>query len=194
MWTKIKLTRSTLLNVLWIAVLAIFLFVPSAKAVLIEGLMEIGLFSPPEPSKNAKAIGTDLSDIRFKNAKGNVVSLADCRGKVVFLNFWATWCPPCRAEMSSINKLYTQFKDEEMIFLLVDADGNFEKAQAYMDRKKYQLPVYAFASDLPKDIFKGTLPTTLVLDKQGRISLHGEGAADYSSKKFTDFIRLLLKN
>jgi hypothetical protein len=63
-----------------------------------------------------------------------------------------------------------------------------------MDRKQYKLPVYAVASELPKTIFKGILPTTLVFDRQGRISFQGEGAANYSSKKFTDFIDILLKH
>ncbi|RZL48658.1 MAG: TlpA family protein disulfide reductase [Pedobacter sp.] len=184
-WTKHISTA------LLIGFVLLMLFVPAAKATLIQGLMEIGLFKP-DLTYNKETVNADLSSIKFKDAKGNMVSLADLKGKVIFLNFWATWCPPCLAEMPSINKFYEQFKnDKDVVFLMIDADGDFQKAQAYLNRKNYKFPVYTFASDLPKSIFNGSLPTTVVFDKQGRISLNGEGAANYSSKKFINFIKQL---
>lgn len=191
--TKIKehLTTKNILNGLFLILLLIIVFVPSAKSLVIRGVMETGLFNP-KVDQQAQLVGADLSSIKFKDAKGKVVSLADLDGKVVFINFWATWCPPCLAEMKSIHQLHQQFKnDDEVVFLLVDADHDFKKAQAYMDRKKYELPVYGFASDLPQLIFKGSLPTTVVFDKKGRLSFREEGAANYSSSKFIDFIKKL---
>lgn len=176
---------------IFIVFFLVILFVPSAKATLIQGLMEIGLFKPNMELKAVDA-NVDLASIKFKDVKGNIVSLADLKGKVIFLNFWATWCPPCLAEMPSINKFYEQFKDQkDVVFLMIDADSDFPKAQAYLDRKKYQFSVYTFASDLPKNIFSGSLPTTVVFDKKGRISMNGEGAANYASPKFITFIKQL---
>ncbi len=191
MQIKKLLTRKNSVNALFILLFLVILFVPSAKALVMQGLMEIGLFKPSVDSK--KVVPTsDLSAIKFKDSKNNVVSLANLEGKVIFLNFWATWCPPCLAEMPSINTLYKQFgSDEDVVFLLVDADGDFKKAQAYMDRKKYKMPVYTFASDLPKQLYSGSLPTTIVLDKKGRISYNGVGAANYVSPKFITFIQAL---
>ena len=189
-------TKKYLLNALFVGLLLLILFVPSAKALVIRGLMEIGLFSADVNTETPTA-QADLSAIKFKDAKGKTLSLADLEGKVIFLNFWATWCPPCLAEMPSVNKLYEKYKnDSEVVFILVDADSDFTKSQAYMDRKKYALPVYAFASNLPETIFKGNLPTTIVFDKKGRLSYRGEGAANYASAKFMDFIEQLkaLKN
>ncbi len=185
------LTRKNIANALFILLILVILFVPSAKALVMQGLMEIGLFKPSVDSK--KVVPTvDLSTIKFKDSKNNVVSLANLEGKVIFLNFWATWCPPCLAEMPSVNKLYEQFgNDEDVVFLLIDADSDFKKAQAYMDRKKYKMPVYTFASDLPKQLYSGSLPTTIVLDKKGRISYNGVGAANYASPKFIAFIQAL---
>jgi thiol-disulfide isomerase/thioredoxin len=196
MTKKPVFSRSNVLNGLFIALLLLILVVPSAKALVIRGLMEIGLFRPETATKSV-AVGADLSGLKFKDAKGKTVSLADFEGKVIFLNFWATWCAPCLAEMPSVNKLYEKYKDDgEVVFLLVDADSDFAKSQAYMDRKKYALPVYAFASNLPETIFKGTLPTTIVFDKKGRLSYRGEGPANYSSNKFIAFVEQLkaLKN
>lgn len=196
MKNKAAAIKKYIINGLFIGLLALLLFVPSAKALVIRGLMEIGLYNPEVAAKPVTA-KADLSGIRFKDAKGRTLSLADLEGKVIFLNFWATWCPPCLAEMPSVNKLYEHYKnDSEVVFLLVDADSDFAKSQAYMDRKKYALPVYNFASNLPETLFKGALPTTVVFDKKGRLSYRGEGAANYASKKFVGFIEQLkaLKN
>lgn len=188
---KKMLTKKNITNGLLIALFLFVFLVPSAKAFLIQGLMEIGLFKPNSIEKKI-ALSQDLAEIKFKDIKGNVVSLADLKGKVVFINFWATWCPPCLAEMPSVNKLYQQFEnDASVVFIMVDADNNFSKAQSYMDRKKYKLPVYAAASNMPDVIFKGSLPTTIVFDKKGRLSYHDEGAANYSNPKFITFIKQL---
>lgn len=188
---KKMLTKKNIGNGLFIAFILLILFVPSAKALLMQGLMQLGLFKPSMATEK-QVLSADLAAIKFKDAKGNVLSLADLKGKVVFINFWATWCPPCLAEMPSVNKLHQQFgEDKEVVFLMVDADSNFEKAQAYMDRKKYKMPVYVAASDIPDVLFKGSLPTTVVLDKMGRLSYNEEGAANYASQKFIDFIQQL---
>lgn len=185
--------RGNVLNVIFIAFILVMLFVPEAKAMVLRGLMEIGLFKPDTTAAPKETVvANGLSGIRFKNGTGKLLDLGELKGKVVFLNFWATWCPPCRAEMPSIHKLYEQFKDDkEVIFIFVDADSDFAKAQQYMDKKGYKLPVYVAASSIPEQLFAGSLPTTVVFDKQGRISYHEEGAADYGNSKFIDFIRKL---
>lgn len=186
-----KMTKKTIGNVLFVILILVVLFVPPVKAFMIQGLMEIGLFKPNVDAENLPNT-PDLSEIKFKDAKGKVVNLNELKGKVVFINFWATWCPPCLAEMPSINKLHQQFKsDADVVFLMIDADGDFPKAQTYMDKRSYQMPVYTFASELPRELFKGSLPTTIVFDKRGRISFNEVGAANYSNPKFIAFIKQL---
>ncbi|MES2651327.1 MAG: TlpA disulfide reductase family protein [Bacteroidota bacterium] len=190
------LTKKNIGNAVFILLILTIILVPSAKALVMQGLMEIGLFKP-SIDKPKSGLAADLHSIKFKDSKNNVVSLGDLKGKIVFLNFWATWCPPCLAEMPSINQLHQQFAgDEEVVFLLIDADGNFTKSQAYLDRKKYKMPIYALASSIPKEIFNGSLPTTLVFDKKGRVAYNGVGAANYANPKFIAFIKELkaLKN
>ena len=185
------ITRKNSVNALFVIVFLVILVVPSAKALVMQGLMEIGLFKPSVDTPKITPTA-DLSAIKFRDAKNNIVSLGDLGGKIIFLNFWATWYPPCLAEMPSVNKLHQQFgSDTDVVFLLVDADGNFKKAQAYMDRKKYKMPVYTFASELPKQIFNGSLPKTIVFDKKGRISYNGVGAVNYTDPKFITFIQAL---
>lgn len=180
-------------NGIFIAVLALLIFVPSAKALLLQGLMKVGLFSP-----NVKTEQTAVSpslDLRFKDQNGKVVTLNELKGKVVFINFWATWCPPCLAEMPSINKLYEQYKsNNNVVFIMIDADSDLAKSGTFMKTHKYTMPVYQMASNVPEQLFAGSLPTTVVFDKQGRLSFKHEGIADYSSKKFVDFMERLINH
>ncbi|WP_461791434.1 TlpA family protein disulfide reductase [Pedobacter sp.] len=174
-------------NGVFILVIAVLLFVPSAKALLIQGLMEVGLFNPS--IEKEKPLNNPTLQLSFKDQAGKTITLNELKGKVVFINFWATWCPPCLAEMPSINKLYEKYKsNSDVVFLLIDADSNFEKSLAYMKARSYALPVYQMNSSVPEQLFAGSLPTTIVFDKQGRLSFKHEGAANYNSKKFVEFI------
>jgi len=185
-----KFIRKNIFNALFIIILLIIVLVPDAKAFLIKGLMEIGFYSPKV--ENPKEITTSLNGIQFKNIKGNVIDLGDLKGKVIFLNFWATWCPPCRAEMPSINKLYSQFKnDKNIVFIFADADGDFAKSGKFMADRKYAMPVYKVERNIPEQIFAGALPTTVIFDKQGRLSFRHEGVANYADKKILDFLNKL---
>ncbi|WP_432714522.1 TlpA family protein disulfide reductase [Pedobacter sp.] len=193
MMIKKIFSKTVIVNGLFFSLLLILLFVPSAKAIFLQGLMKIGLFKP-DTALSTQNEFLDLSGMQFKDGKGNVVDLGDLKGKVIFVNFWATWCPPCLAEMPAVSKLYERFKDrKEVVFLLVDADGDLSLSQKFMDKKAYQMPLYAQISDIPNSIYKGSLPTTVVFDKDGRVAYHGEGAANYADQKFIDFIEKLIQ-
>lgn len=187
------LNAKNIFNGILILLFLALIFVPSAKALVLEGLMKAGFFNPDkEDFKTADSAVTDLSSIQFKDIQGKTIDLGDLKGKVIFLNFWATWCPPCLAEMPAVNKLYENFKnDAGVVFILADADGDLKKSQQFMDRKKYGLPVYAVSTAVPDLIFQGSLPTTLVFDKEGRISYKESGAANYADPKFIAFINKL---
>src|SRR5690606_9816177 len=146
---KKQLTVSNLVNVLLVAFVLVMLFVPSFNGVVMQGMMKIGLFQPDVPEgkteqlKSSFAANSIEQDVLFKNMDGEVIELADQKGKVVFINFWATWCPPCIAEMPSIQSLYNEFKgNEKVMFLMVDVDNKPEKSQKFMDKRKFDMPVY----------------------------------------------------
>ncbi|RYZ54533.1 MAG: TlpA family protein disulfide reductase [Sphingobacteriales bacterium] len=178
-------------NILFVVPLLVILFVPGAKALVITGLMQIGLFQPDIPA-SVKPVGTNAYNVTFRAANGKTLSLNSLKGKVVFVNFWATWCPPCRAEMPSINKLYTQFRsDTNVVFIMVDADSQPAKAVKYMERRKFKLPVYTVADSVPHTLFSGALPTTLIFNKQGNVAFREEGAGNYAAPKVVEFIKKL---
>ncbi|MFD0766676.1 TlpA family protein disulfide reductase [Mucilaginibacter lutimaris] len=186
------LTRSNLVNGLLIALFLLVLFVPSVKGLFIRGLMKVGFFQPDI----AQTIDTPvmLPPVIFEGADGHMLNLQGQRGKVVFINFWATWCPPCVAEMPSINELYGKLKDNKnIVFIMVDADGDFNKSALFMLKHNYTMPLYRVTGNFPESLFKGTLPTTVIFDKQGKMVFRHEGSADYGGTKVSDYLQQLAK-
>jgi len=173
------------------AFLLVIIFNPNAKSYIIKGLMSIGLFQPdPVGYTRHHEELSNIPDIHFKDTAGNITSLSALKPKVVFINYWATWCPPCIAEMPRVNELYKKFRnDDKIAFLLVDVDNDLPKAKAFMLKNGYDLPLYTQISNVPDSLLDGTIPTTLVFNKDGKLIYKHSGAADYSSKEFEEFIK-----
>jgi thiol-disulfide isomerase/thioredoxin len=164
---------------------------PAFKATVLQGLMKIGLFQPDVSKVSKKVeVQTYSQPVVFKGTDGNIFNVQENKGKVIFINLWATWCPPCIAEMPSINRLFNDFQGNENIkFLLVDVENNPGKSNLFMKKRGFNLPVYFPAGDIPREWFSGTLPTTVIIDKSGNIVFHHEGLADYSSNKMAQFVK-----
>jgi len=134
-----------------------------------------------------------MPDLKFKDENGKTISLQSLKGKVVFINLWATWCPPCIHEMPSINELRKTFKDNnDLVFLMVDVDGKIEKSKEWMKNKKFDLPVHVPDSEIPRELFTGSIPTTIIVDKQNNIICRQVGGADYMSPEVVDLMNKLL--
>jgi len=174
-------------------VIAMF-FSPELKGKVIQGLMRVGLFQPDvKPDVNVNSSASAAGDAAFRDKNGVVVQLSDLKGKVVFLNFWASWCPPCIAEMPSIDKLHTKYKNQDgIVFLMVDVDGKIESSLDFMRKRDFKLPVYVPASATPVAYFSGSMPTTVILNKSGDIVFQHIGAADYTSSNISTLIDKLL--
>lgn len=183
-----------------LVIVAVVLFVsPDTKAWVSRGLMKIGLFkadldrSEP-PSAQTPVEQTAGASVFFSDGAGNRIDVANQAGKVVFINFWATWCPPCIAEMPSIDKLYNNFKDrDDVVFVMADVDGQYEKSKQFMESKKLGLPVHIPVGNIPNHWLGGAIPTTIILDKKGQIAAKHEGMADYSRPEVTEFITKLIE-
>jgi thiol-disulfide isomerase/thioredoxin len=132
-------------------------------------------------------------DLKFNDENGKTISLSSLKGKVVFINLWATWCPPCIHEMPSINELRKTFKDnDDLVFLMVDVDGKIDKASKWMKNKKFDLPVHVPDSEIPRELFTGSIPTTIIVDKKNNIVGRQVGAADYMSAEVIELMKNLL--
>ncbi|QES91335.1 TlpA family protein disulfide reductase [Empedobacter brevis] len=176
------------------ALALVLLFVPEAKAMMQQGLMKLGLFQPKLEKVESAIQPKSEANYTFEMvyADGRSVNMEDLKGKVVFMNFWATWCPPCIAEMPSIQQLYDKVKDdEEIVILTVEVEGKRDKVAKFMERKKLSLPVVYPNSSIPTKFFNGSLPTTVILDKKGNIAHTTMGMADYSGQDIVDFLNEL---
>lgn len=189
-----KFLRSNFSTFLLSGFCLVMFFSADAKGWTIQQLMSIGFFQPTL-NKLPQTVDNVSTDIAFKNGNGTIVRLSELKGKVVFINFWATWCPPCRAEMPSINKLSQELKNnKDIVFLMVDVDNDYAKAQKFMAKKNFSLPVYTPASAVPETLLDGSIPTTVIFDKAGRLALRTTGAEDFSGKKVIDYMTKLSKN
>jgi thiol-disulfide isomerase/thioredoxin len=187
-----KSTLSRLLNGLFAVVILIILFNPSAKALLIRGLMKVGLFQLDIAQPLKTVADKKLPDINFQSTNGQIMKLTNQKGKVIFMNFWATWCPPCIAEMPTINELQQKLKNNKnIIFIMVDTDHNFSKSVPFMSEHHFNLPLYQANNMIPENLLGNAIPTTVIFDKGGKMVFRHEGGADYSSSQILAYLTLL---
>lgn len=183
---------SNIITAVMVVFLAAMVISPEVKGWTIQALMKIGLFQPKIDKQLGEVSAEALPNVYFRKGDGKTVDLASLKGKVVFMNFWATWCPPCIAEMPSINALYGKFNDNEnVVFLMVDVDGNYQKSDSFMKKHHYDLQVVSPAGEIPPVFMQGAVPTTVILDKEGKMVYRQEGAADYNSPELVDMISKL---
>jgi len=172
------------LNYLLIAFLVFIIVSPGGKAWVLRQFISVGLFKAEIKKDTLKDLPVNYS-FSFTDSKGNINNTSMLEGKVVFINFWASWCPPCRAEMPSINELYKKLQgDTNFVFLFINEDDDKSKAGAYLENNHFTFPVFYTSGNVPADIFKGVLPTTIVINKKGKIVLKHEGLAGYNTDSF----------
>ena len=173
----------------------VVLFVsPDAKSFVLRQLMHTGLFNASIDQVESDASNVPAVDFAFEDSEGNMQNTAALRGKVVFINFWASWCPPCRAEFPSIEALYSNYKDNpNMFFLMINEDNDLAAAHRYLEKENYTVPFYKSKGNVSEEIYTGMLPTTIVLDKEGKVRLHHTGFANYVSDKFMKQIEDLMR-
>ena len=131
--------------------------------------------------------------ISFKSESGEVYDVDELKGKVLFVNFWATWCPPCKAEMPSIQKLYDKFKNnDDIVFLIVEIENDIVGANKFLEQENLTLPIVYPNSGIPETWLAGAIPTTVIVNKLGVLSSREEGMRDYSTKSVENFINKLI--
>ncbi len=123
-------------------------------------------------------IGLNVADLacQFQDLAGKTISCADLRGKVTVLNLFATWCPPCREEMPSLEALW---KDGDVAVYCVSEEDPADIAR-HPVAKSLRMPLYAFLGNVPEPLKATTLPLTYILDSKGRIVYAHVGGADWN--------------
>jgi thiol-disulfide isomerase/thioredoxin len=131
----------------------------------------------------------------IKDMAGNRINASQFKDKVIFLNLWATWCGPCRAEMEGIQRLYANTHNDKIVFLMlsIDADKDQAKIIAYLKKKAFTFPVYQPSGTLPSLLDVPSIPTTFIISRKGKIIKKEVGSMRYDTPKFQKFLNDLSK-
>jgi len=151
---------------------------------LISLLTGFALAMGKVPSQQSASLDFALNDLA-----GKVYTLSDYKVKVVFLNFWATWCPPCIAEMPEIAGLYEDVASEDIAFVMVSVDRDFEKLEKFVQKKEYKFPIYRLSGSLPSTYEASSIPTTYLISPSGKIIMEKTGMGSYNNEGFKEVLK-----
>lgn len=130
-----------------------------------------------------------LPAFSVQDVNGKPLNLQHFKGKKVFVNLWATWCPPCRAEMPSIQKLYQSVDTSKVAFVMLSLDDNFVKAKAYTKKQKLDFPIYYPAEELPAFFNVQVIPTTFIFNENGDLVKRIDGGDNYDSQQYRNLLK-----
>jgi len=135
-----------------------------------------------------EAEGFTLEDLR-----GSMMSLKDFRGKVIFLNFWASWCGPCRIEMPAMELLWQVFQDDDFVILAVDVKEERDTVSSFIEKNDYTFPVLLDSRGKVANMYDvRAYPTSFLIDWEGKVVGKAVGAREWASKDSFDLIKYLL--
>lgn len=170
------------------------------RLLLATGIKKADVPAPVAAAENTiatPATGTaSMAGAGFKmvGLDGKTVNFESLKGKVIFLNIWATWCPPCVAEMPNIHSLYKKVDADKIAFVMLSVDeGGMDKVKKFIDKKGFTFPVYMPASQFPQEFYSSAIPTTFIISPEGKIVAKQEGMAEYDTKEVRDFLESMTK-
>jgi len=145
------------------------------------------------PLNSNDIVNSKAPDFILKDMNGKTVSLSNFKGKVVLLNFFATWCPPCRAEMPSFNKLYSALQQRGLEVVAVSSDRSISDIKDFLEKHKVDFPVL-FDADraITKKYRVFSMPTTFLINKNGLIVEKFYGEYDWTEPETRGKIEKLL--
>ncbi|MFC6996047.1 TlpA family protein disulfide reductase [Rufibacter roseus] len=157
----------------------------------VETNTPVSFSSAISPLPAPKMVGTGF---KITGLDGKTVNFETLKGKVIFLNVWATWCPPCVAEMPNIQSLYNKLYSNKIAFVMLSVDrGGMGKVKKYIEKKGYTFPVYLPHSNFPEEFQSPSIPTTYIISPEGKIVATQVGMAAYDTKEMREYLLQLAK-
>ncbi|MCT4638001.1 MAG: TlpA family protein disulfide reductase [Bacteroidales bacterium] len=188
-WEKYK-KKSLIAKILDVLLIALLVMVinPSTRPLFQQAIIELGITPSGMNETDELTVGEEFYDWKLKTASGEIINLQ--KDKVYFINFWATWCPPCVAELPYIEKLTKRMADNRDVEVITIVSESNEKIDNFMNNKGYSFKYYFQQSVVPANIRKSSIPSTFIIDKSGVIKLDKVGAYKWSGD---DIVNLLTK-
>ncbi len=162
------------------------------------------LFSPPAFSQERSLYSKmgiqpvrenfQTPDFSLEGLNVKRVQLSALKGNVIFLNFWATWCDPCKEEMPSMETLYQRYKEKDFILLAISVEEkNPDPARRFIQRQRYRFPVLLDPPGKTLDLFEiRRIPATVIIDKRGKTVGRAIGPRDWSQPEVFSLIDQML--
>lgn len=178
-YLKKKKPLSIFIDALFV-ILVVLLIIPGTRTTVGAFFIRMTSFPPSTIEKSDQLrIGNNVNDWLLYDSQGNEVKFSELNKKPVFINIWATWCPPCVAEIPGIEEIYHEYKNEVSFVLLTNED--VETVNRFLKKNNYQeLPVY-FASNTPLEFSSNSIPATFIVSRDGRIAVNKKGAARWNT-------------
>lgn len=182
--------KKHLKNILFLVVIALLIIPQTRKPIQVMLHKTIAMIKPVNVNDSDL---TTITDYKWRLADENneTINFEEFKGKVILINFWATWCPPCIAEMPSMQALYNDYKDK-IVFLFV-TNEELEVFEPFMQKNNYTFKVQRPLTQYPEYFDVSTIPRTFLIDKNGDIIIDENGAANWNSNKIRNTIDALLK-
>ena len=199
------MNRKTITSWLPLALFALVVLTPLRPIVLggmQRGLLATGFWNAQAPAQIPAArmpvVLTGAAayphNLLMVTLDGRAVNLSDLKGKVVFVNLWASWCPPCRAEMPGIEALYQKMDHSKVAFVMLSLDDDAAKARKFVTAKGYTFPVYLRTGELPAPFDSNSIPSTVILGPDGQVAARHDGMAEYDTPEFKAALDNLAKS
>ena len=175
-----KFLKKNWSNILFI-VLILLLIVPQTRKPIQIGLNRLFAFGPSEVAETER-VKVESYNWKLATPEGELTNFNASEGNVAIVNLWATWCPPCIAEMPSFQELYNDYSGKvDFYFISSEEPARLLK---FMNKNDYSFPVYQPFSGGPAELQSNSLPTTYVISRSGEILVEKTGAADWNSSGF----------
>ena len=150
-----------------------------------RGVLTTGIITP---SLNEKDLGKANYNLELESLfRGESFNLSEYKGEKVFVNFWASWCTPCIAEMPDIQALYNEV-GENVKFVMISLDKDPAKARRFMEKRGFTFPTYTPTSNIPDTYTVSNIPATYVLSPSGDIAVEKIGMAKYNTNRFKNLL------
>jgi thiol-disulfide isomerase/thioredoxin len=137
----------------------------------------------------ANTVTPTLPTFKVMAMDGSTVNLADLKGKKVFVNLWATWCPPCREEIPSIEKLNDKVDKQKVAFVMLSLDENINLPKRFAAAHQMKLPVFYPAEGLPAIFKTDGIPATFIFNEKGELIKANNGMDDYDTDEYVQMLK-----